>query len=195
MTPRDYLEAARVPHALRPQRFGHWIIERRGGELVELVERAELMDIGWPDYTILRRVTMAKLHLGDVAQEIVMEDSRQELRRHMPIWLAAHGRVLVTGLGLGCVVRGLLASPAVEHVDVVEIDAGIIRVVGTEFARNPRVKLHCGDALTYRFPPETRWDCAWHDLWTEAGGEALHLQHVELLHRFRDRCESQGAWA
>jgi hypothetical protein len=50
--------------------------------------------------------------------EVVMEDSPRELRRHLPIWMHAHGRVLVTGLGLGCVVRGLLASPHVEYIDV-----------------------------------------------------------------------------
>jgi spermidine synthase len=50
-----------------------------------------------------------------------MEDTLSELRRHTPIFMRAKGRLLVTGLGLG-VVRGLLAKPEVEHIDVVEID-------------------------------------------------------------------------
>ncbi len=194
MKPQDYLEAARVPHSLEPQRIGHWIVERRGGKTVELVERAELMDVGWPDYTILRRVTMARLHLQDSAQEIVMEDSRQELRRHLPIWLAAHGRVLLTGLGLGCVVRGLLANAAVEHIDVLESDPVIVALIGPEFQREPRVRIHKADAFEWPIPAHAEWDYAWHDIWTEDGSSALNFEHARLLERFRTHCHVQGAW-
>ena len=120
-----------------------------------------------------------------------MEDSAFELRKHLPIWMAARGRVLVTGLGLGCVVRGLLAKPEVEQIDVVEIDDDILRVVGPEFAKDPRVTLHHGDALEIDLAG--RFDFAWHDLWTE--GDGLHQLHVALLMRFSNRCGPQGAWA
>jgi hypothetical protein len=36
-----------------------------------------------------------------------MNDFPQELKKHLDFVLRARGRVLVTGLGLGCVVRGL----------------------------------------------------------------------------------------
>lgn len=38
--------------------------------------------------------------------ELVMTDSLDELNTHLDFMLRAHGRVLITGLGLGCVVRG-----------------------------------------------------------------------------------------
>ena len=124
-----------------------------------------------------------------------MEDSRLELSRHLPIWLAARGRVLVTGLGLGCAVRGLLASPAVEHVDVVEIDPDIIRIVGAEFAEDPRVNLIHGDALTVNFFPGTRWGYAWHDLWEDGSGDKrLQRIHAELIVKYQDCVRHQGAW-
>lgn len=174
-TPGDFMAAARVPTALAPKRFGPWTIRRFSRE--EVVRRGEADEAR----TVLYR-------LGDV----VMEDGVRELRRHLPIWLAAHGRVLVAGLGLGCVVRGLLASPRVEHVDVVEIDAGIMRVVGAEFASNPRVRLHHGDALTYEFPAGTRWNCAWYDILTRCASE--HVLHAALFHRYRGCIARQGAW-
>jgi spermidine synthase len=124
---------------------------------------------------------------------IVMEDSPRELRRHLPIWLRAHGRILITGLGLGYVMRGLLASPLVEHVDVVEIDADILSVVGSEFATNPRVTLHHGDALQIAFADSSRWDFAWHDIWTEQN-KGLHEQHTRLLMKFDKQVTHQGAW-
>lgn len=123
--------------------------------------------------------------------EVVMDDSRLELRRHLPIWLAAHGRVLITGLGLGCVVRGLLACAEVTHIDVIELDREILARVGAEFEGNPRVALHHGNALTCKMPGR-RWDFAWHDIWCEGNG--LQVLHVKLIHRYRRRCARQGAW-
>lgn len=194
MSPHDFIRAARVPATLEPQEFGVWTISRV--DVDAMPQRAQpfvLMQLGgFRNYTLLHKLTNGTLHQppGDV----VMEDSLAELQTHMPIWLAARGRVLITGLGLGCVVRGLLASPAVEHVDVVEIDADILKYVGAEFASNPRVTLHHGDALTYRFPDGVRWDCAWHDLYIDDSAAELHMAHVQLLHDYRNRVPRQGAW-
>jgi hypothetical protein len=111
----------------------------------------------------------------------------------LPIWLRAKGRILITGLGLGCVVRGLVASPQVEHVDVVEIDADILSVIGSEFATNPRVTLHHGDAHRIAFSEGTHWDFAWHDIWTEQN-KGLHHAHMKLLMKFNKQVAHQGAW-
>jgi hypothetical protein len=199
MTPDDYVQAARVPESLKPQTFGPWTIRRwkrsdfdtRKLSLVGQFELQEaLQRIGFDNYTLLCRVSWRTLHLKDES-EVVMEDSKEELRKHLPIWLNARGRVLVTGLGLGCVVRGLLAKPEVEHITVVEIDKSILRIVGHEFRFNRRVTLvHC-DA--FNFQPSGQFDYGWHDLWTD-GEEHLQLQHVRLLKKFHDTCERQGAW-
>ncbi len=171
---------------MKPQSFGDWTIERR-----KLDGVAAYM-VGFRSQTVLFRLTMATLHTPPGT--IVMEDSAPELRKHLPIWMAAEGRVLVTGLGLGCVVRGLLAKPHVDHIDVVEIDTDIIRVIGPEFDAEPRVSIHRGDALTIKL--DGSWDFAWHDLWTEEGdGRALHLMHAKLLKRYQKRVRRQGAWA
>ena len=181
MKPIDFITAARVPDSLTPQVFGPWTIERR--RISPAIARFDV-------YTLLFRTSLATLHLEGPG-EVVMEDSRFELQQHLPIWLHAKGRVLVTGLGLGCVVRGLLASPDVEDITVVEIDRSILRVVGHEFESNRRVRLVHGDAFRVQLPG--RFDFAWHDLWTD--GEA-HLQtlHAALLVRYCAQCRWQGAW-
>jgi hypothetical protein len=198
-----FLSAARVPVDLHPQRFGPWWIERMVAPPDALYASVGLPPVGWATYTLLHRYRQreadpddpfaGEASCGRPQSEIVMEDSRRELAQHLPIWLAGRGRVLVTGLGLGCVVRGLLASSRVEHIDVVELDAGIIRVVGPEFYDEPRVTLHHGDALTYAWPKGTRWDVAWHDLWTDGPRHLQHL-HVALLKKHRKQCPLQGAW-
>jgi hypothetical protein len=184
MRPQDFIRAARVPNRLKPQTFGLWTIARLHA-ISDI--HAALMECR--SQTLLYRLTEGTLH--QPPGDIVMEDSPQELRKHLPIWMAARGRVLVTGLGLGCVVRGLLASPEVGHVEVVEIDPDIIRVVGAEFAGDPRVTIHRGDARTIELPGT--WNFAWHDLWCDGSG--LHSMHLDLIARFGKRIGRQGAWA
>jgi hypothetical protein len=191
VTPAAYLEAARVPATVPTGRFGLWTIERLKSPPPALCLAAGEPPVGWDTYTVLRRVTMENLHQDG---EVVMEDSRRELRRHLPIWLAAHGRVLVSGLGLGCVVRGLLASPRVEHVDVVEIDGHIIDAIGPEFVGDPRVAIHHGDALTFEWPSGAGWDAAWHDIHSDDGFGRLQVLHAELMVRYQRRVGRQGAW-
>jgi hypothetical protein len=203
LSPDDFIAAAKVPKRLRPQSFGPWSIERwtvdglrkKLGREFTFAESLSIAHstsrIGGNEYTMLWRVSWRTLHLGD-QREVVMEDSREELRKHLPIWMNAKGSILVTGLGLGCVVRGLLTSPAVRRVSVVEIDSQILRVIGHEFAANPRVELICADALTWQFGGR-RWNFAWHDLWTD-GEEHLQNLHVRLIGRYGDNCERQGAW-
>src|SRR5271154_6313451 len=115
MTPAVYLASARVPKSVPSGTFGLWEIFRQSAQTL-----GDLAAMGGTETTVLSRMTLATMHLEH--GEIVMEDSRTELCRHLPIWWRARGHVLVTGLGLGCVARGLLANPAVEHVTVVEID-------------------------------------------------------------------------
>src|SRR5436309_2613334 len=98
LSPEDYMRAARVPYRLKPQTFGPWRIRRITAQAI--VER-DCQRLGFPSYTILSRVSYRTLHL-EGESDVVMEDSRVELCKHLPIWLHARGRVLVTGLGLGC---------------------------------------------------------------------------------------------
>lgn len=185
MTPADYLVAMRCPATLLPQEFGPWTIKRI--QHVPLAARA----LGGTEFqTILYKLEAANLHLPPGT--IVMDDSVLELRRHLPIVLQARGRVLVTGLGLGCVLRGLLANPAVTHVDIIEIDRKITKVMWPEFAGNPRATLHEADALTWPIPAGPMWDFAWHDIHAEDGLQALH---GHLFVRFRNHARHQGAWA
>jgi hypothetical protein len=183
----EFLRAARCPSSLAPQEFGLWTIEKRYRPQQEPAGAIFNLTVGGDVQTALRRMTEATMHADG---EVVMEDGLIELRRHLPIWLSARGRVLVTGLGLGCVVRGLLASSRVDHIDVVELDRNILEIVGAEFQSNPRVTLIRGDALTCDIAGS--WDFAWHDIWCEGNG--LQFLHVKLIDRFRDRAGLQGAW-
>lgn len=189
----DIIRAARVPGSLEPQSFGLWHIARHDMTILPRAYRKRM--IGFDTQTILQRMTLATMHHGKGGWEVVMEDSVRELRKHLPIFRRASGRVLVTGLGLGCVVRGLLSKPSVTHIDVVELDRDILRVVGAEFAGNPRVTMHHGCALAIELPGP--WNYAWHDLWVDDSEEdqpSLQVVHAKLFVKFVTHCGWQGAW-
>lgn len=194
MTAAELLAACRVPTSVRARRIGLWEIRRLE---IDPWVRAYMEHRGvgpvpadQVSLTMLFRDTIGTLH--ETHGACVMEDSPQELRRHLPILLTARGRVLVSGLGLGCVLRGLLAKPDVEHVDVVEIDPAICDLVWDEFRGNKRVTLYLDDAEQMRWPAHVRWDYAWHDVWSEH--EALDLVHARMLVKYADRVRHQGAW-
>lgn len=192
----ELLQASRVPGPYQePRGAGLWAVRRRLTPGPDVLEKLAIDPIGLPagaQYSTLHRYTDATVHVGG---EVVMDDTPYELRRHLPILLRAAGRVLVTGLGLGCVVRGLLSIPDVQHVDVVEIDAAVLDLVGPEFEGRERVTLHHGDAARISWPDDQEWDWAWHDLWTEHKDGALHLLHTIVLQRYsRYVRRGQGAW-
>jgi hypothetical protein len=68
----------------------------------------------WPagNYTALLRYTDSTLYSGG---ETVMADNPVELSKHLQAAMTARGNVLVTGLGLGCVLRMLQANDRVDR--------------------------------------------------------------------------------
>jgi spermidine synthase len=146
-------------------------------------------------HAFLFDVCMAGLHLVDdngFGGYTIMDDSDAELSRHLNAVRHAHGRVLKTGLGMGCFVRMCLQKPDVEHIDVVELNADIIEHFGAEFSGDPRVTIHHQDAFEFSLS-HGPWDFAWHDIYCE-GNDGLQPLHVKLINRYRKAAKLQGAW-
>jgi hypothetical protein len=185
MTPMDYIEAARVPASVKEIDVFPWQIIRR---------KLPCASLGFETQTMLCRWSSASMHMDH--GEIVMDDSLPELRRHLPIWMKAQGRVLKTGLGLGCVVRGLLLKDQVSHIDVVEIDQKIIAAIGPEFQDNPRVTIHHANAHDWNIEGRS-WDFIWHDIHDNDENEHLSVQHARLMMKYQTATpiKRQGAWA
>lgn len=181
ITVETFVQAAKVPRHLLPWR------SKKYGRSAQLVRG---------DAFLFDGLSMAGLHLVDddgFGGYTIMDDSDREIRRHMAAILAARGRVLKTGLGFGCFVRACLLKPEVEHIDVVEIDQGIIDHFGAEFVGNPRVTIHHADA--FEFPLDGKhWNLIWHDIYCDAN-DGLQALHVKLLKRYKRHCDIQGAWA
>jgi hypothetical protein len=107
-----------------------------------------------------------------------MCDAPFTLRNYVPFVEAARGDILLTGLGLGCLVQGLLARPAVRSVTVLEIEAGVLDLVGPS-VRDARVETIHADALSWRPAGGGRFDAAMLDIDDDARLVArLALHHA-----------------
>lgn len=192
---RRFINAARVPDDFPITTFGNWRLDR-----VKTTRPCDHM-AGFATFVSLRNrikvePTMANIHVIDddgYVWDVVMEDSRSELEKHLPIWMSAKGHVLKTGLGLGCVVRGLMVNDDAEKITVIEIDKDIIDVVGKQFEGDERVEIIHADATKFDYRSIDKIDIAWHDIWTPEN-EGLQVEHVKMM--FLVGCTTpQGAWA
>lgn len=126
-----------------------------------------------------------------------MSDTDAERRDHYEAVFAADryrgGRGLINGLGLGCVLGAWL--DVLGHVDVVEIDARVIKHVGGWFQDKygDAVTVHEGDAYEIKWPKGTRWNVAWHDIWPTLCTDDL-AEMGKLHRRYGQRVDWQGSW-
>lgn len=113
-----------------------------------------------------------------------MCDAPFMLRNYVPFLESAEGDILLTGLGLGCLVRGLLARPAVRSITVVELHRDVIDLIGPHHA-SARVELIHADALVWAPPAGRRFDAAMLDITDDRDlVERLvehHASHVHAL--------------
>jgi hypothetical protein len=145
-------------------------------------------------YTFLTRLTEDTLY-NQPPGEVVMEDTPFELRTHLNFALRARGQVLVTGLGLGCVVRGLLANPNVTHVTCIEKSPDVLALVAPYMPKE-RLTIVQADALDWTKQTDQHFDCAWHDLWTNKDNGEPHVDfwHTKLIMNCWEKATRQGAW-
>jgi hypothetical protein len=133
----------------------------------------------------------------------VMSDTPDELRDHGPAIEAATGRVLIHGLGLGCILSAFLAKPDVTHIDVVEVEESVIKLVAPYYAHDPRVHIHHDSCVDKVWPRGTRWNFVWHDIWTHIASYNLSddslaehgISYATLHRKFGRRCDIQMSWA
>lgn len=99
MTPRvaNLVRAARVPKSTADWKDGNRNARR-------ITNRAAAHFAGTASYVALCEANMAGLHQVDDegwGGDVIMDDTPREIRKHLPILLHGHGKVLKTGLGLG----------------------------------------------------------------------------------------------
>lgn len=127
--------------------------------------------------------------------QLWMSDTLAEWSDHKFAWskMRQHGgRVLVNGLGIGLIVQAALTLDNVEHIDVVEIDEDVIKLVAPHYACD-RLTVHHADAYTVKWPVSTKWTVAWHDVWPTMCEDDLP-DRTRLMRKYGNRVQWQGCW-
>lgn len=132
--------------------------------------------------------------------QVWMSDTTAEREDHTfavaAIQMQKASRVVINGLGLGMVVAAALTYDHVRHIDVVEKDERVIKLVGPHYQQDHRVNIIHADAYEQveRWPRGIRWDVGWSDIWPSIDAE--NLPGMDQLHKFyRARCHYHGMWA
>lgn len=183
---KDQAGFERARAAINPKAQGRYVPE---GRYVRLMIRQDHLD----------RLT------GEPTNDwqIVMSDTPDEMNDHVDPLLHATGRVLIHGLGLGCVLNCVRNLPGVASIDVVEVNEDVLNLVAPLHDSDPRVNFVLGSCVDVKWPPGTRWNYVWHDIWSSIGEENLtndetaeHGISYATLHRmFGGRCDRQASWA
>jgi hypothetical protein len=191
---KDKILAAMRADSIPAAKDGLWYIMKQTYHKRAVgLQDGKPVDVPPGSYTFLIRWTTATLHThGDT----VMHDCPHELNSHLNFVLRAHGHVLVTGLGLGCVARGLLANPRVRFVTVIEMSKSVLRMVYPHMPTK-RIQILRSDATRWVKQNRRKFDCAYHDLWSDpdAGDPKLQLMHSRMMSHLGMRAPVQGAWA
>ena len=196
-SPDEYLQIMRADSIPEGMSWLWYVKKAKVESDTIIIRNSRFVEIPAGNYTFLHRITDATIH-HDPPGECVMEDTPVELKTHLGFVIHARGRVLVTGLGLGCVTRGLLANPNVEHVTVIENSKDVLKLVlPSMLALNDRLDVIEADAFEWVAKNKDHYDCGWHDLWTNrsAGEPHLDIWHTRLLMNCKTFIRNQGAWA
>lgn len=88
-----------------------------------------------------------------------------KLSAHLPaLWAEQRSKVMVIGLGTGVTVGELTLYPDVKQIDVAELSLGVVKALPLfapfthDVQRDPRVKIHLGDAFRVLGRSSERWD-------------------------------------
>lgn len=123
-------------------------------------------------------------------------DEAKEIVDYLPFLRRAHGRVLLTGLGLGLCLQALLRKPEVEHVTVIENNADVLAIVAPYYLAklgDERMSLIHADAFGWQPPTGEHFDIAYHDIWPLAA-HFYWPQHERLFACYERFCSEQDSW-
>jgi hypothetical protein len=132
--------------------------------------------------------------------QVWMSDTTAERRDHAePVMVMASThpkRVLINGLGIGMVLTAALSFDSVEHVDVVEKDERVIKLVGPHYLKDPRVTIHHADAVEQmdRWNADDCWDVGWSDIWPTICPDDLP-EMSKFTEFYGSRCGFHGNWS
>ncbi len=135
------------------------------------------------------------------SRDILMSDTDAERNTNRDVVRAAHGDVLLAGLGLGMVVCPIAQKGEVSSITIVEISQEVIDLVEPYLCKYlggdaEKVTIICEDIFEY--VPTQKFDVIYFDIWGDVCGD--EYEDTKKLHRkfsrklVRDGDHFMGSW-
>jgi len=122
----------------------------------------------------------------------IMSNTPSEMNDFAHFTRIAEGDILVNGLGLGCVIKVLLAKPEVKRIVVIEQSTDVIKLISPHF-KDERLTIINADAYEYLPPKGEKYDYVWHDIWDNICED--NLPEMAKLHRkYSRKTKWQDSW-
>lgn len=115
---------------------------------------------------------------------LMMSDTDMEWITNQEVIEAAHGRVLIAGLGLGLILIPILAKPEVTTVTVIEKYKAVADLVLPMFLNDTnsgKLDVVIADALEWRAPRGARYETIYFDIWPTISSD--NAKEMTLLKR------------
>lgn len=119
--------------------------------------------------------TYKKLTRGDV---VVMTNTPDEILDFRSFVDKASGSVLINGLGLGTIIKALLAKADVVSITVIENSIDVIKLVSPTYQGHSKITIIHDDAFNRKIYDEW-YDFIWHDIWDTITQD--NLSEMKLL--------------
>ncbi len=126
-------------------------------------------------------------------KECVMSDTPMEQRTNREVISRARGDVLVAGLGLGMILRPMIASSRVRSVTVVEKHSEVIdlNMLAGFDVNHSKLCLINADIFKWHVPEQRMFDVIYFDIWNSTGQD--NKPGMDALHeRFKKHLRPKG---
>jgi hypothetical protein len=129
---------------------------------------------------------------------VVMSNEPFEVEEAAEFVAGCFGSVLVLGLGLGMVVRMLLANPKVTRIDIVESEASVIGLVAGSLI-GATINIHQANAYSEHTPNQlfrgmrSPFDHAWLDIFDTIDARS-YIQRVRAAELWNPHTFRLGVW-
>jgi hypothetical protein len=171
-------------------RSGRWEIDHYEPHMLELVRDIRTLR------TAIRPGVYTVLYYHGKKTKTIMSDTPAEIDEHLRPITSFSGRVLITGLGIGMVLQGLLMRKQVQHVTVLEKSRDVIKLVKPHYEKKFGVKrftVICADAFKWKVPKGQTFDYVWHDIWPMISSSNLEPMR-RLEKKYEPHATYQGFW-
>lgn len=136
-------------------------------------------------YAMRYRITPGDYVRLMINGELAMSNTYMELDTNYDFLSAAHGDVLIGGLGLGLIVRIIQDKPEVTSITIVEYHQDVIDLVTAQVPFNEKVKIVLGDAKTYKPEKGVKFDCIYMDIWNWLNSDVYWNDMVPMKKHYR----------